>query len=259
MPGAGLTGLPGANSGIGFHTVEQFAKNPSYHVIMAVRSLFKGETALKDIQSQQPAGTLSLQELDITSQASIEAASAQIGRDYGRLDVLVNSAGIIVMDAKDQADKLRRTFESNLFSHIAVTEAFKPLLRASKATTPRLIFVSSDLGSVTLRRDPQNYAYRVQDTEYRCSKAALNMAAACYEEEFSRDDELKGVKVYVFNPGYVVTNLTGEESVEMRKNTGAGDPRESARVMVETAEGKRDEDQRQGMVSANSSATWFPW
>ncbi|MBE7180273.1 MAG: hypothetical protein INR71_03530 [Terriglobus roseus] len=120
--------------------------------------------------------------------------------------------------------------------------------------------MSSDLGSVTLRRDGGNYAYRVRDTEYRMSKAALNMLAACYEEQFAAAaDGLQRAKVYVFNPGYVVTNLTGEAGVEMRKQTGAGDPRESARVLAEVTEGKRDEDQAKGMVNANSSASWFPW
>lgn len=249
----------GANSGVAFHTVEKFVQSSHYHVIMGVRSLHKGEAALKDIKSRSPAGTMSLQELDITSQSSINTAAGVVQKEYGRIDVLINSAGIIVMDARDLSDKLQRTFETNVFSQALMTQAFKPLLKASKSATPRLIFVSSDLGSVSLRRDINNYAYRVTDSEYRMSKSALNMLAACYEEEFTREEGLQKAKVFVFNPGYVVTNLSGEEGVEMRKKTGAGDPRESARVLVETAEGKRDEDQKHGMVNANSSATWFPW
>lgn len=90
------------------------------------------------------------------------------------------------------------------------------------------------------------------------SKAALDMLAACNEEEFGRTDRLEHVKVYVFNPGYTVSNLsgTGSEGVEFRKKTGAGPPEDSAKALVDICNGRRDADAAKGMVNKEG---WAPW
>ncbi len=118
-----------------------------------------------------------------------------------------------------------------------ITEILTPLLL--KSSNPRLIYISSSLGSITERSDPNNEAYQAEYSEYRMSKAALNMLAACKYKEFEGK-----VKVWAFNPGYVVTNLsgTGEKGIEERKKNGAGDPRQSAEAIVGIVGGKRDAD-----------------
>ncbi|PMB71647.1 C-factor [Beauveria bassiana] len=90
---------------------------------------------------------------------------------HGRLDVLVNNAGIVVRgEARDAA---RRIFQTNVIGYISVTEAFLPLLR--QAPKPRLVFLSSSLGSLTHASNPESKYYASRATEYRAATAARNM------------------------------------------------------------------------------------
>lgn len=124
------------------------------------------------------------------------------------------------------------------FGPAIVTEAFLPLLQKSRDA--RLIYVSSDLGSITRRSDPTTPYYNLPSVAYRMSKSALNMLMVCHHVEFKE----RGIKVWAFNPGYVVTNLsgTGEAGIQERISNGAGDARVSARSLVEIVSGKRDGD-----------------
>lgn len=107
----------------------------------------------------------------VTDQASIKAAVSQISTDFGRLDVLINNAGIIVRNP-NFLENLRTVFETNTFGPAVVTEAFLPLLEKSR--DGRLVYVSSGLGSMTMRSDPSAPYYQLPGTTYRMSKAALN-------------------------------------------------------------------------------------
>lgn len=226
----------GANGGIGFETAKAVAaSSPTYHVIIGSRSVEKGQKALSDLQSQNMKGSLSLLQLDVTDPKSISDAAAKVQKDFGRLDVLINNAGIISV-AKPLIDQLRETFETNTFAPAVVTEAFLPLLEKGKDVC--LIYVSSDLGSINIRADESWPYYKLEATTYRMAKAALNMLAVCHQAEF-RD---KGFKVFAFNPGFVVTNLTGEADRENRVNMGAGDPADSARGLLDIVSGARDDD-----------------
>lgn len=176
-------------------------------------------------------------QLDVTDQKSIEAAAKFVEKEYGRIDVLVNNAGIIARTTP-LIKELREMFETNTFGPAIVTEAFKPLLEKSK--NGRLIYVTSDLGSITERSDPSMPYYKLPNTTYRMSKAALNMLMMCHHVELGP----KGIKVWAFNPGYVVTNLsgTGEKGIQERIKNGAGDPKLSAEGIVACIDGKRDKD-----------------
>jgi len=142
--------------------------------------------------------------MDVSSQSSIETAFESHSSKYGRLDVLINNAGII-SPAEPFLGQLRETFETNTFGAAIVTETFKPLLEKSK--DPRLVNVSSDLGSITERGIKSNWNYSLPATAYRMSKAAMNMLTICTIADF----RAKGVeiKAWAFNPGYCVTNLSG--------------------------------------------------
>jgi NAD(P)-dependent dehydrogenase (short-subunit alcohol dehydrogenase family) len=123
-------------------------------------------SALPDVK-----GTVSVVQLDVTDDAGVDAAAASIKASYGRLDVLVNSAGIF------EPGKPRivapKIFETNVVGYINVTEAFLPLLH--EAPSPRLVFLSSSLGSLTHTSNPESRYYTPLGTEYRATTASRNM------------------------------------------------------------------------------------
>lgn len=209
---------------------------------MTSRSLEKGKKALAEIQSQSPPpkGTLSLLQLDVTDDATISAAVSAVEKEFGHLDVLINNAGI-VSSASTLKAQLQETLATNTIGPAVVTEAFTPLLR--KSTSPkgaRLIYVTSGLGSITMRLDPKNSSYALDGAAYRISKAALNMLAACHHSVLGQGE--RGIKVWTFCPGYVITNLTGEQDRERRQKSGALPADTSAKSLLAVVEGERDAD-----------------
>ena len=156
-------------------------------------------------------------------------------KDFGRLDVLINNAGIVSTDPDLEAD-LKSTLDTNAIGAAVTTYAFVPLLKKSK--NPRVIHVSSGLGSIAGRTDPKNPYAAFNGLSYRMSKAAMNMLAAQNKHEFAP----WGAKVWTMCPGYVVTNLTGEADRENRKNTGALSSETSAQFLHQIIRGERDAD-----------------
>lgn len=235
-----LTCHLGASSGIGLETVIILAKaSPSYHVLLGARSTEKGQKVLDEILEADDSlkGRIEIIQIDITDKKSIEAAKEQVERKFSRLDVLVNNAGIIVYRPEvDTLTSLREHFETNTFGTAICTEVFEPLLK--KSSSPRLIHVSSDQGSIATRLDKTAKWYKIRGDAYRMSKAALNMLAACHKANF----EEWGCKVCAFNPGLCVTNLTGEAGRKMRVQYGARDAKDAANALVDTIQGKRDAD-----------------
>lgn len=164
----------GANSGIGYETVVALSNAlPSFHVLLGSRSLEKGQLALNDMQrthSSSLKGAISVLQIDVTDQKSIQTAKDEIETQFGKLDVLINNAGLMVYQQMDTLTALRQTFETNVFGQVVVTETLEPLLK--KSTDPYIVYVSSEQGSVTNRLDP-NYQYRhLRGDSYRISKAA---------------------------------------------------------------------------------------
>ncbi|KAI1329849.1 putative short chain dehydrogenase/reductase [Xylariaceae sp. FL0255] len=249
--------VTGGNGGIGYETVLALAAaSPEHHILLASRSLEKGEKALQDINTalgdSSPHGTISVVKLDVTSQEDIAALKTHITETYGILDVLINNAGIIVYQDVPAITSMRQTFEANVFGPALVTEALEPLLKESK--TPLLIYVSSSQGSITRRLDPTAEHRHVRGDHYRMSKSALNMLAACHRYNYAE----WGCKVLAFCPGWCISNLTGEKGREMRKKGGARDPNEPANALVEIVLGKRDADiGKNGLVSVDGGV--LPW
>ena len=234
MPSPRITVLvTGGNNGIGLAACQLFAKQPDYHCIMGSRSLEKGQKSLAWIQSSNPSGGISLVQLDITSDSSIAAAVKEVQATHGYLDILINNAGVCPSDFSRAV--LRDCIDTNAISPAMVTHAFAPLLLKSIAT-PRVIYVSTALGSIQKRGDPNDIAYDAVYKVYRTSKAALNMIAACDAWEYK--DKMK---VFAYCPGYVITDLSGER--EAKEKAGiAKSPDGSARGLFAIAEGKRDEE-----------------
>jgi NAD(P)-dependent dehydrogenase (short-subunit alcohol dehydrogenase family) len=154
-------------------------------------------------------------QLDVTDQASINAAAERVRHELGRLDVLVNNAGIMNPgrpgDTLEEQlnsgrlsvvslDEVRTVFETNVFGVIVVTQAMLPLLR--EAPAPRIVNVASSRGSLTLNSDPADPRRAIFGT-YSVSKIALNAVAV----GFAADLESAGIKVNSAGPGFTATDI----------------------------------------------------
>ena len=217
---------------------------------MSARSVERGEKALAEVRSRNPIGTLSFLQLDITSDASINAAAEALSEPFGVIDVLINNAGIAT-SAPLSRQTLATTFDTNLYGAVLLTHALEPLLQRSK--DPYIINVTSGLGSVAKRLD-HSYAFtETTANEYRMSKAALNMFTATLSWEY-KDWEVQP-KVFAYCPGFVITNLSGEEDRENRRNQGAESPETSAQGILGIVNGSRDGDSHH-MINRDESIPW---
>ena len=208
----------------------------NYHVIITSRSTEKGQIAVDQILARNPLGTLSYLHLDVVNQESINEAVEEVEKKFGHLDILINNAGLIDKDS-NLLYQMRNTFETNTFGAAMVTYAFVELLK--KSTDPRLLYISSGLGSITMQADLESKTGGVSALTYRMSKAALNMLAASNFREF----QAWGCKVWSLSPGFVVTNLGGGGAHrEMLAKRGAGSSETSAQFILAVVKGERDED-----------------
>ncbi len=133
-----------------------------------------------------------------------------------------------------------------------LTQALEPLLQRSN--DPRIINVSSNLGSLGLRLDHTNWVNTVAADSYRLTKAALNMVTLTQSYNFK--DWKHPAKVFSYCPGYVATNLAGEGKAHEMAARGALSPDTSAPGILEMITGKRD-DEVQKFVTTGGN-TW-PW
>jgi len=199
--------ISGANKGLGLETGRQLGRL-GYTVLLGSRDPLKGEVAARLLREEGMEARVV--KLDVTRAADIDAAAATIEADFGRLDVLVNNAGVMIekgwtrnTTSETTLENLRATFEANLFAVFALTRALLPLLRKSEAG--RIVNVSSILGSVSLQATPGSPTYSTKLFAYNASKAALNVLT------ISLAHELRGTKIKVnsAHPGWVKTDLGG--------------------------------------------------
>ena len=204
--------ITGANKGIGLETARQLA-NAGYHIFLGSRDIGNGEKAIAQLHAEG-LNDVELLLIDVVSEESVQQAHDSLAARVGALDVLINNAGIpgaFPQMASDMPDEVvKQVFEVNFFGAIRTVRIFMDLLQ--KADNPRIVNVTSDLGSLTLHNDPNWEHYKVKTGAYGPSKTALNAytVALAYE--------LKGkMKVNMINPGYTNTefnNNQGPKSVE---------------------------------------------
>ena len=199
--------VTGANKGIGFEIARQLARE-GITVFIGCRDEARGRAAAEKLRAEGlDARPL---RLDVTDDASVAAAAAQLRESPGRLDVLVNNAGIAIDDGPPSAlsiDVLRRTYETNVFGVVRVTQALLPLLRRSKAG--RVVNLSSGLGSLTQNSDPSWAFAGVKYLAYNTSKSAVNAITVQFAHEL-RDTS---IKVNAADPGYVATDMNRHQGV----------------------------------------------
>lgn len=205
--------ITGANRSIGLETAKQLSKKDVY-VYLGTRDLEKGIEIEKDLKENGYENIKAI-EIDVSNLETIIAARNTIEAEQGRLDILINNAGIsggfpqsaITTDVA----VFKEVYEINLFGVVQVTQIFMDLLK--KSTQPRISNITSGLGSLTLHNDPSWKYYDIKAAIYNSSKAALNMYTISLNYEL-RDTNFK---VNSIDPGFTATDFnhhTGTGSVE---------------------------------------------
>jgi NAD(P)-dependent dehydrogenase (short-subunit alcohol dehydrogenase family) len=220
MPTKSIALVTGANQGIGLQIAKDLVGH-GFTVLVGSRNLANGETAAQSIGTDAHAI-----QLDVTDKTSIGRTADEIARSYGKLDVLVNNAGISKVgkiegkmeDAIKKSrlslvplDDVRAIYDVNVFGVIAVTQAMIPLLR--KSSSARIVNVSSGVGSLARTQGPGGEHLREIFGAYSISKAALNAVTVGFAIELEKD----GIKVNGACPGFTSTalnNFQGTKTVE---------------------------------------------
>jgi NAD(P)-dependent dehydrogenase (short-subunit alcohol dehydrogenase family) len=195
--------VTGATRGLGFETVRQLARNGVF-VLLGARDLAIGQEKAEALRAQGLA--VEAIEIDLNRPETIDAAASTVDEQFGRLDILVNNAGILMLDTDDfpsvaALQTLRETLDVNFIRTVIVTQKLLPLIR--KASSGRIVNLSSSVGSLWWNGDPGNPSPNVKWLGYAASKAALNMLTVQLAFEL-RDTP---IKVNSVCPGYVMTDL----------------------------------------------------
>lgn len=211
--------ITGANKGLGFETAKQLGKE-GVTIIAASRNKERGEKAVAELKADGV--DAEFLQLDVDNPTDITNAFDYITKKYGKLDILVNNAGIIIEEGHFGSntsttitqEELTKTFATNFFNVVALTNTLLPLIKKSEAG--RIVNLSSILGSLNLHADPTSPIYGSKLFAYNSSKTALNaytvhLAAALADTK---------IKVNSAHPGWVKTDL-GTSDAPMEVVDGA--------------------------------------
>jgi NAD(P)-dependent dehydrogenase (short-subunit alcohol dehydrogenase family) len=197
--------VTGANKGIGLQAARELG-TAGWTVLLGARNPELGRAAESKVQGERLDAHFI--HLDVTNSRIVSEAAGKIQKEFGRLDLLINNAGIV--DRQDgppsqaAVDAVERVMRTNFLGTVAVTQAMLPLLRKSK--TARIVNVSSGLGSIAQHADPK-WDLRYELLGYCASKAALNMFTAQLALELKKE----GIAVNSVNPGYTATDINEQK------------------------------------------------
>lgn len=222
--------ITGANRSIGLETAKQLSEKGLF-VYLGTRDLEKGEAVVKELTENGYKNIKAIQ-IDVTTIDSILSAKTIVEKEQGKLDILINNAGILGTNPQHALDTsiedIQKVFDINFFGVISVTQAFLELLK--KSDSPRISNITSGLGSLTLHSDPNWKYYPFKTASYGTSKAALN----AYTIVLSYELKDLGFKVNAIDPGYTATDFnhfSGPGTVESAASfiikhtlTGENDP-----------------------------------
>lgn len=225
--------ITGAGQGIGLEWARQESQDGS--LVIATARDPGSSPGLADLERSARAGSVAVLPLDVTDDASIEAAARAVQERFGGLDDLVNNAG--TYGPRDDrrlgasADEVRSVLDVNTIGPYRVTKRFLPLLKLGREA--RVVFVTSRMGSIGDGPGGSSYGYRM-------SKAALNMLGANLAYDLREDR----IVVLVLHPGWVQTRMGGarapltlEQSVRgLRRVTVRAAPTDSGRFLDHSGE-----------------------
>ena len=196
-----ITFITGANKGLGYETARRLTEL-GHSVIIGARDPERGQAAADRLGVR-------FVPVDVTDDASVARAAADIEAHEGHVDTLINNAGIVGRRApagEITGDDAELVFSTNVTSIVRLTSAFLPLLRKSKA--PAVINVSSGMGSQALTHDPQRVESTIAAPLYTASKAAVTMLTTQYAKA------LPDIRFNAADPGYTATDLNGHTGTQ---------------------------------------------
>ncbi|WZO98984.1 SDR family oxidoreductase [Isosphaeraceae bacterium EP7] len=217
MPEKKVALITGANKGIGFEIGRQLGKL-GFTVALAARDEAKVNAAADLLRGEGL--DVHAVRLDVTDPSTAEAAARWLDERFGRLDVLVNNAGIGPEFATGtrptglDLSMLKETYDTNVFGAFTVIRALLPLLR--KSPSARILNQSSTLGSLATLSDPASPYYGNNLLAYNSSKSALNGLTLAFSKDLAGDH----ISVNSICPGWVKTDM-GSDAAPRSVEQGA--------------------------------------
>lgn len=214
--------ITGANKGIGLQVAKELALLGCMVLIGARSETHGNEVTDRLVEEGLRAAFVPI---DVTNKESIRAAECVIHERFGKLDILINNAGIALDSGNPPSqvdiEVLRKTFETNVFGVFQVFQTMLPLLRRAEAA--RVVNVSSGLGSLTHNSDPDYEYAKVKLLAYNSSKTTLNALTV----QFAHELKTTSIKVNSADPGFTATDLNGHR--------GTRTVEQAARIIVRLA------------------------
>ena len=188
--------ITGANKSLGFETARRLVET-GHTVLIGARDQERGRAAAVSLGAR-------FVQIDVTDDASVKAAAADVAAHEGAIDVLVNNAGVLGRVGpigEYTAADMSAVLDVNVVGIVRVTHAFLPLLR--KSSNPVIVNVSSGMGSFGMTQDPARIESQYALPLYCASKAAVTMLTTQYAKE------LKDLRINAVDPGQTATDFTG--------------------------------------------------
>ena len=191
--------VTGANRGLGLEFVRQLTQRGDEVVATARRPEEAEELqSLSDSSSRD----IQVRRLDVTDSDSVESLANSL--PFDAIDVLINNAGTMTSGGSPTEgfdyEQMRHCFEVNTLGALRVTEHLLPAIR--EADSPKVVNITSKMGSIADNGSGGSYAYRT-------SKTALNMATRSLAEDL----EQEGIIAFVIHPGWVKTRMGGDNAL----------------------------------------------
>jgi NAD(P)-dependent dehydrogenase (short-subunit alcohol dehydrogenase family) len=213
-PAGRVAFVTGANKGIGLETARGLGRL-GIAVVLGSRDEANGRAAAEALKAEGVANVEAVR-FDVTRPEDHRQIARHLEDRYGKLDILVNNAGVALEDTDFGApggfnttatvppEILRKTFETNFFAVVELTQALLPLIR--KAPAGRIVNLSSILGSLALHADPSSDIYHSKALAYDASKTALN----AFTVHLAHALRGTAIKVNSAHPGWVKTDMGGQ-------------------------------------------------